>query len=105
MSLEQDTALLRPVEAREHVEERALAGPVRADETADLARADVHRDALQGDQTPEAHGDVLDLKDGHRGSPPPARSRRRSLPGRGGASRATPSGVAGSRRKGRRAGR
>src|SRR5207244_13505340 len=45
--LERDRALVRPVEAAEHVHERRLAGAVRADQADDLAAAKLQRDLAQ----------------------------------------------------------
>ena len=79
LALERDAAVLRRVEAVDHVEHRGLAGAVRADDRADLALADVERDV--GDRLHAAEGerDVLD----RRGSPRRPRSRCRSAPSRG----------------------
>ena len=45
--LESDLATRRPVEAAEDVDERRLAGPVRADQADDLARLELERDVTQ----------------------------------------------------------
>ena len=62
MTLEGDAAFLRVIEAVDDVEHRGLAGAVRTDNGADLALADVERDA--GDRTDAAEGkrDVLDCE-------------------------------------------
>ena len=44
---ERDPALVRPVEPAEHVDERRLAGAVRADQADDLAAAQLERDAAE----------------------------------------------------------
>ena len=62
-ALEGDAALLRRVEAVDHVEHRGLAGAVRPDDRADLALADVERHV--GDRLHAAEGErhVLDRED------------------------------------------
>ena len=60
--VEQDLALVGPVEAVQHVHQRGLAGAVLAQEAVDLARLDRQRDPVVGDQRPEALGDVTQLQ-------------------------------------------
>ena len=58
-------------DARDHVEQRRLAGAVRPDDAADLALGDVERHLVDGDEAAEALGDPVEGKQrGHRPSPP-----------------------------------
>ncbi len=63
---------VRPPDAGQDVEQRGLPGPVRPDESADLARAHLQRHPDQGVDAAERHPDVLGPQD----------RRRRHLPGR-----------------------
>ena len=58
-----DLALVGPVQAVEHAHERALAGPVLAEEGVDLAAADVEIDVIVGDHPGEALGDARHLEE------------------------------------------
>ena len=60
--VEQDLALVGPVEAVEHVHQRGLAGAVLTEQAVDLARLDGQGDPVVGDQGPEALGDVTQLQ-------------------------------------------
>ena len=59
---QRDAALGRLVEAGDAVEDRGLAGAVRADEGGDVAAADVEGEIVDGDEAAEAHGQVLDRR-------------------------------------------
>ena len=76
-ALPADLALLRPIEAVDDIEHRRLAGPVRPDDRADLARPDVEADLGQGAHAAEAQRDVVDgeqdLADRPRRAPSAAR--------------------------------
>ena len=56
--LEQDVAAIGRVETADAVEQRGLAGAVRADQAEDLSRLDREGDAVKGDDAAEAKGDV-----------------------------------------------
>src|SRR5690606_14959970 len=83
--MEREAAGARSVEAGQAVEDRRLAGTVRADDRGDLARARGERDVVDGDEAAEAHGQMLDRQE-RRASlgrhrvrlPAPARFVRRS---------------------------
>ncbi len=64
-SVEQHVPGVRLVETRDDVERRRLAGAVRPDEARDVALLDVERDAVEGDDSAEAQGDVPYLEEGH----------------------------------------
>src|SRR5207247_10402081 len=64
-SVEDDAAAVRPVQACDDVEKRRLPGAVRADQAADLALLDGHRDVVQRDDPPESPRNVLDRKESH----------------------------------------
>ena len=81
-AVEADRARPRRREAGDHVEQRGLAGTVRADEPDDLARLDPEADGVEGDDTAEGDRDVLDLEGGG-ASAGPRRSRPASERGRG----------------------
>ena len=74
-------ALGRIVDARDHVEEGALAGAVRADQRMHLAGLHVHRDRVVGDQAAEALGHVVGLEQrpAPRGGSVRLRERRQAL--------------------------
>ncbi len=76
--LEQDIAVSVPIDAADAVEQRGLAGPVGADQAADLAVLDVERDAGQRDHAAEAHGYVGDEQ--QRGIERCHHTRRRGCP-------------------------
>src|SRR5262249_49355900 len=57
-ALEQNVALARRIEAAEAVEERGLAGAVRADQAEELATTDRERHAIERHDAAEAHADV-----------------------------------------------
>ena len=57
----------RLVEPADDVEQRGLAGAVRADEGADLALLDGEGQPVERDDATEAHADVLDLEQRHAG--------------------------------------
>src|SRR5438067_5097022 len=67
--VEDDLAVVRPVEPRDQVEDRRLAGAVRPDQPDDLALTDVERDAVDGNDPAEAPRQLLDRKQGHGGGP------------------------------------
>ena len=58
LAVELELAVVRRVEAGDDVERRRLAGAVRPDQARDLPRLDVERDAVEGDDAPEAQGDL-----------------------------------------------
>src|SRR5690606_13288462 len=65
------------IEAGEAVEDRGLAGAVRADDGRDLARPGGERDVVDRDESAEAHGQMADLEQWHAhrpasAGPPPA---------------------------------
>jgi hypothetical protein len=59
---EADGALLGPVQARQAVEQRRLAGAVGADDGQQLVRADLERHRPQGPEAGEAQVQVVDLE-------------------------------------------
>jgi hypothetical protein len=59
-TLEADRPRVRREGAREHVEDRALAGAVRADQAEDLALLDPERHAVDGGEAAEALRETLD---------------------------------------------
>jgi hypothetical protein len=61
LAMEPDLAFLRVVKAVDDIQHRRLAGPVRADDGADLALADIEADILDRGDAAEALGDVLHL--------------------------------------------
>jgi hypothetical protein len=62
-SAQRDRAVLRAVDAVQHVEDRRLAGAVRADDREELAGGDVEGHAVEGLDAAEAELDVLDLEE------------------------------------------
>ena len=52
----------RLVEAGDAVEHRGLAGAVRPDQRGDVVPPDLEGDVVDGDESAEAHGEVLDLE-------------------------------------------
>src|SRR5262249_5604202 len=85
-AIDQDLALVRPVEAVEDLHERRLAGAVLADEGVDLALADGEVDAVVREDAREALRDAAHLDgEGELGSAHPERAPARSA----GASRRT----------------
>ena len=62
LSREVELARVGPVEPRDHVEERRLAGAVRADQADDLPLLDVERDVVDRDDAAEAARDVADRR-------------------------------------------
>ena len=62
LALPQHRAGARRSQPRDHVEERRLAGTVRADDADDLAALDRERHVRDGDQAADALGDRADLK-------------------------------------------
>ena len=56
---------VEPVEPRDHVERRRLAGAVRADQPGDRAFLDVERDVVERDDAAEAQGDVAHREETH----------------------------------------
>ncbi|GMA85742.1 hypothetical protein GCM10025868_09920 [Angustibacter aerolatus] len=63
-AVDQHLPLVGDVRAGEHLDERRLAGAVRADQTVHLARPEGGRHLGQGGDRPEALADVTDLDDG-----------------------------------------
>ena len=64
LAVEHDAAAVRPVEARQHRTERRLAGAVLAEQTVDLARAEVEVDRVDGGDAIERLGQTSDLQPG-----------------------------------------
>ena len=64
-AVEQHLAGVRPVEPRDDVEGRRLAGAVRPDQAGDVSFLDVERHAVERDDSAEAQGDVPYLEEGH----------------------------------------
>ena len=60
---QRDRALLRRVDAGQRVEQRRLAGAVRADDGQDLAAVHLQRDVVEADDAAEAQRHVLDVED------------------------------------------
>src|SRR5580704_13642791 len=65
-ALEQEPALGRVIDPAYKVEDRRLAGTVRADQGKDLARLDREADAIDGADAAETHGEPLRLEQAHR---------------------------------------
>ena len=65
-AVDEDLARIRRVGARQRVHQGRLAGPVAADEGDDLARVEVHADAVDGVDAAEGHADVAHLHQGNR---------------------------------------
>ena len=65
LAVENDAARCRREEAGDQIEEGRLAGAVRADDGAQLAGLDRHRDIVDGDQAAEMLRDVFDLEQTH----------------------------------------
>ena len=63
--VEEDLARIRPVEPRQDVHQRALAGPVLAEQRVDLARAQVEINLVVGDDAGERLDDAAHLERGH----------------------------------------
>ena len=64
-AVEQHLAGVRPVQARDDVEGRRLAGAVRPDQAGDVPFLDLERHAVERDDSAEAQGDVPYLEEGH----------------------------------------
>jgi hypothetical protein len=58
LPVKHDGAALEVVQAGQAVEQGGLAGPVGADQADDLTRVDLEGNAVQGDDTAEAHADI-----------------------------------------------
>src|SRR5688572_20494302 len=67
-AVDPDLALQWGLQAAHDVEERGLAGPVRADQAGDPPRLRGERHLLQGQPTSEAHAHADDLQRGHAGT-------------------------------------
>jgi hypothetical protein len=67
-AVEHDRPLVRLVEAADAVEQRRLAGAVRADQGTDLALTDVEGGAVERRDPSESQGNVPDGEDGPVGS-------------------------------------
>ena len=65
-----DAAGMRLVEAGDAVEHRGLAGAVRADQRRDLALARLEGQIIDGEETAEAHRQMLDAAAKYRRAPP-----------------------------------
>jgi hypothetical protein len=68
LAAQPDTAVGRPLEPDDDLQERALPGPVRTDYGDDLAVVDPERDAVDGRETAEVPCDPVDLEEQ---TPPP----------------------------------
>jgi hypothetical protein len=66
LAVEGDLSGVRPVEPRDQVEERRLAGAVRSDQPGDLAGVDRERDVVDRHHPAETAADVFDREEGHR---------------------------------------
>ena len=64
--LEADAAGCRLVDAADEIEDRRLAGAVRADDREDLALVDAEADAVDRLDAAEMHGQIFDLEQCHR---------------------------------------
>src|SRR5262245_3288858 len=62
--LQRDAALGRLVETGDAIEHRGLAGAVWSDQRGDLATLGDERQVIDGDETAEAHGEMLDVQHG-----------------------------------------
>ena len=69
LAVEQDLAVGRRQERGDQLEQRALAGAVRADHREDLAVRDLEADVVDRDQAAEALGQMLDAEQAHRSAP------------------------------------
>src|SRR4051794_8684974 len=70
LAVEQDLAPSGVLQAGDDVEQRRLAGSVRADEPGDAAGLGAQIHVLDGDVAAESDGDGLDVKERHEGPPP-----------------------------------
>jgi hypothetical protein len=61
-TVQPDTAVCRPLQPHDDLQERALAGSVGTDDGDDLAVVDPERDAVDGRETAEPLCDRIDLK-------------------------------------------
>src|SRR3954454_15856172 len=66
-AFKQNIAAVRRVEAADAVEQRRLAGAVRADQPEDLPRLDREGDTVEGDDAAEAKRDLANFEQRHRG--------------------------------------
>src|SRR5262249_52775649 len=64
--VEVELACVRPVQPRDDVEERCLAGAVRADQADDLSLLDLERDLVDRDDPPESPCDLANREQCHR---------------------------------------
>ena len=64
LAVEANVTLVGCVEARDHVERRRLAGPVRPDQPDDLAGLRGEGDGIERDDAAETFRDVVDLEEG-----------------------------------------
>src|SRR5207249_1662479 len=64
-AVEADVASVGSVEAAQAVEERRLAGAVRADEADDLSLVHIERDGVEREDAPEADREVVNGQDWH----------------------------------------
>ena len=62
-AIEDDSSLGGPIEAGDAVEDRRLAGAIRADQGGDVAAPDIEGQVVDGDEAAEAHGEMLDGQD------------------------------------------
>ena len=63
-SVEHDASGVRLFEAREHAQQRGLAAAGRSEQREELAREDIERQRVDGDEIAEALGDVVERDDG-----------------------------------------
>ena len=61
-ALEQDFAAIGPQEAIQQIEQRGLAGAVRADDAEDLVSVELEADVLDGLQPAERRREIADLE-------------------------------------------
>src|ERR1019366_1175162 len=73
-ALEPDRAKLRPIKSRQAIEQRGLAGAVRADQPADLAARDFEMDIVERDDAAETNRQAFDRKQSGRSARAPKRA-------------------------------
>jgi hypothetical protein len=75
---EHDAPVVRREHARDHVEQRRLAGAVRSDHREDFAGVDLEADAIDRDEAAEPLADAVDLEENAHGRRPWSPRRRDS---------------------------
>ena len=74
MAIEAHTALIRAVDAADHIEQRCLARAIRADQAANLAFRHIEGNAGNGGHTTKTHDNVAHFKQRHGALPHRLRS-------------------------------